>query len=106
MDGTADEESVHVAVINQYAAEVLKVDEDDKTITLSDLDNGPAKTSDTFDTDDFAEDDIVVYTYAEGEIQSVYAAEKPRTARPATATTSSWTAPPISTTPLFPALSA
>ena len=45
--------------------------EDDKTITLSDLDNGPAKTSDTFDTDDFAEDDIVVYTYAEGEIQSV-----------------------------------
>ena len=76
VDGTADEESVHVAVINQYAAEVLKVDEDDKTITLSDLDNGPAKTSDTFDTDDFAEDDIVVYTYAEGEIQSVYAAEK------------------------------
>ena len=55
VDGTADEESVHVAVINQYAAEVLKVDEDDKTITLSDLDNGPAKTSDTFDTDDFAE---------------------------------------------------
>ena len=76
VDGTADEESVHVAVINQYAAEVLKVDEDDKTITLADLDNGPAKTSDTFDTDDFAEDDIVVYTYAEGEIQSVYAAEK------------------------------
>ena len=76
VDGTADEESVHIAVINQYAAEVLKVDEDDKTITLSDLDNGPAKTSDTFDTADFEEDDIVVYTYAEGEIQSVYAAEK------------------------------
>ena len=76
VDGTADEESVHIAVINQYAAEVLKVDEDDKTITLADLDNGPAKTSDTFDTTDFAEDDIVVYTYAEGEIQSVYAAEK------------------------------
>ncbi|MGI5934755.1 MAG: S-layer homology domain-containing protein [Lawsonibacter sp.] len=76
VDGTANEESVHIAVINQYAAEVLKVDEDDATITLSDLDNGPAKTSDTFDTADFAEDDIVVYTYAEGEIQSVYAAEK------------------------------
>ena len=76
VDGTAGEESVHIAVINQYAAEVLKVDEDDKTITLSDLDNGPAKTSDTFDTADFEEDDIVVYTYAEGEIQSVYAAEK------------------------------
>ncbi|MFB2020919.1 S-layer homology domain-containing protein [Pseudoflavonifractor sp. P01025] len=76
VDGTAGEESVHIAVINQYAAEVLKVDKDDKTITLSDLDNGPAKTSDTFDTADFEEDDIVVYTYAEGEIQSVYAAEK------------------------------
>ena len=46
VDGTADEESVHVAVINQYAAEVLKVDEDDKTITLSDPGpRAPAKTT-------------------------------------------------------------
>ncbi len=107
-------ETVDVAVINQYAAEVLKVDEDDKTITLSDLDNGPAQTSDTFDTDDFAEDDIVIYSYADGEIQDVYAAEKlegevtrvrsnTEDGETATATTSSWTAPPISTTPLFPA---
>ena len=36
----------------------------------------------------------------------ISSAPTPRTARPATATTSSWTAPPISTTPLFPALSA
>ena len=77
VDGTADEESVHVSVIYSYAAEVLKVDEDDGTITLADLDNGPAKTSDTYDTDKFEEDDIVIYTYSnsEKEIQDVYAAK-------------------------------
>ena len=69
------EKTVDVAIINYYAAEVLKVDEDDKDITLSAL-YGPARTTDTFDTTDFAEDDIVVYTYANGEIQSVQAAEK------------------------------
>ena len=69
------EKTVDVAIINYYAAEVLKVDEDDEDITLSAL-YGPAKTTDTFDTTDFAEDDIVVYTYANGEIQSVQAAEK------------------------------
>ena len=69
------EKTVDVAIINYYAAEVLKVDEDDQNITLSAL-YGPARTTDTFDTTDFAEDDIVVYTYANGEIQSVQAAER------------------------------
>ena len=77
VDTTSGEESVTVAIIYSYAAEVLKVDEDDGTITLADLDNGPARTSDTFDATGFEEDQIVIYTYSEdtNEIQDVYAAE-------------------------------
>ena len=47
------------------------------TITLADLDNGPARTSDTYDATGFEEDQIVIYTYSEdtNEIQDVYAAE-------------------------------
>ena len=74
VDGT--DKTVDVAIIEYYAAEVLKVDEDDKTITLSDLDEGPAKTTDEFDTTLFEEDEIVIYSYANGDIQEVYAAEK------------------------------
>ena len=76
VDGT--DKTVDVAVIHQYAAEVLKVDEEEGTITLSDLSgvNGVADAKDEFETKDFAEDDIVIYTYANGDIQSVYAAEK------------------------------
>ena len=37
---------------------------------------GPAQTTDEFDATDFAEDDIVIYSYANGEIQEVYAAEE------------------------------
>src|SRR5699024_8342119 len=33
-------------------------------------------SSDEFDSTQFAEDDVVIYTYANGDIQSVYAAEK------------------------------
>ncbi|MBM6680793.1 hypothetical protein H6B31_09200 [Pseudoflavonifractor capillosus] len=77
VDTTSGEESVTVAIIYSYAAEVLKVDEEDGTITLADLDNGPARTSDTYDATGFEEDQIVIYTYSEdtNEIQDVYAAE-------------------------------
>ena len=71
VDGT--DKTVDVAIIEYYAAEVLKVDEDDKTITLSDLDDGPALTTDEFDSTLFEEDEIVIYSYAN---QDVYAAEK------------------------------
>jgi hypothetical protein len=74
VDGT--DKTVDVAIIEYYAAEVLKVDEDDKTITLSDLDDGPALTTDEFDSTLFEEDEIVIYSYANGDIQDVYAAEK------------------------------
>ena len=74
VDGT--DKTVDVAIIEYYAAEVLKVDEDDKTITLSDLDEGPALTTDEFDSTLFEEDEIVIYSYANGDIQDVYAAEK------------------------------
>ena len=76
VDGT--DKTVDVAVIHQYAAEVLKVDEEEGTITLSDLSGvkDVADAKDEFETKDFAEDDIVIYTYANGDIQSVYAAEK------------------------------
>ncbi len=104
--------------MEQYAAEVLKVDEEDGTITLSGLsDRAMVDAKDEFEATEFAEDDIVIYTYAKGEIQSVYAAEKlegdvtrvrsktedGNTNQPVMATTSLWTAPPISTTPLSPA---
>lgn len=77
VDTTSGEESVTVAIIYSYAAEVLKVDEKDGTITLADLDNGPVRTSDTYDATGFEEDQIVIYTYSEdtNEIQDVYAAE-------------------------------
>ena len=76
VDGT--DKTVDVAVIHQYAAEVLKVDEAEGTITLSDLSGvkDVADAKDEFETKEFAEDDIVIYTYANGDIQSVYAAEK------------------------------
>ena len=50
---------VDVAIYNVYAAEVYRVDEEDGTITLSDLDSGPADRNDEYDSDEFAEDDIV-----------------------------------------------
>ena len=75
VDGT--KETVKVAVIHQYAAEVLSVDKEDGTITLSDLANkGPADPKDEFKATGLAEDDIVIYTYANDKIQSVYAAQK------------------------------
>ena len=75
VDGT--DEVVTVAIMEQYAAEVLKVDEEDGTITLSDLSReDKADAKDEFETTEFAEDDVVIYTYANDKIQSVYAAEK------------------------------
>ena len=60
VDGT--DKTVDVAIIEYSAAEVLKVEEDDKTITLSDLDDGPALTTDEFDSTLFEEDEIVIYS--------------------------------------------
>ena len=74
VDGS--DKTVDVAIIYYYAAEVLEYDEEDGTITLSDLDEGPAKTTDEFDATNFAEDDIVIYSYANGDIQEVYAADE------------------------------
>ena len=75
VDGT--NEVVNVAIMEQYAAEVLTVDEEDGTITLSDLANGgPVAASDEFEATGFSEDDIVIYTFANDKIQSVYAAEE------------------------------
>ncbi len=71
VDGS--DKTVDIAIIYYYAAEVLKVDEDEGTITLSAL-YGPAETDDEFDSTDFEEDDIVIYSYANDEIQSVQAA--------------------------------
>ena len=75
VDGT--EETVHVAIIDQYAAEVLKVDKEDGTITLSDLNGtGDVRASDEFDATGYNEDDVVIYTYANDKIQSVYPAQR------------------------------
>ncbi len=75
VDGT--DEVVTVAIMEQYAAEVLKVDAEDGTITLSGLSEGKVvDAKDEFEATEFAEDDIVIYTYANDKIQSVYAAEK------------------------------
>ena len=74
VDGT--DKTVDVAIIEYYAAEVYEVNEDDATITLSDFGYGPADNNDEYDTTDFEEDQIVMYSYANGEIQDVYAAEQ------------------------------
>ena len=75
VDGT--NETVHVAIIDQYAATVLKVDKEGGTITLSDLNGtGDVRASDEFDATGYNEDDVVIYTYANDKIQSVYPAQR------------------------------
>ena len=82
-DSTND---VTIVCINTYVAEVNKVvaasGNKPAYITLTELvaekGNGyksPLKSNDEFETTDFASDDIVLFTYADGEIQSVKAAE-------------------------------
>ena len=75
VDGT--HRTVHVAVTHYYSAEVYEVDADEGTITLSKF-YGPdaMDTNDEYDSTNFAEDDIVMYSFADGEIQDVYAAEQ------------------------------
>ena len=75
VDGT--HRTVHVAVTHYYSAEVYEVDADEGTITLSKF-YGPdaMDTNDEYDSTEFAEDDIVMYSFADGEIQDVYAAEQ------------------------------
>ena len=82
-DSTND---VTIVCINTYVAEVNKVvaasGNKPAYITLTELvaekGNGyksPLKSNDEFETTDFASDDVVLFTYADGEIQSVKAAE-------------------------------
>ena len=75
VDGT--DRKVDIAVTHYYVAEVLRVNEDDGTITLSDLDNGPARATDLYETTAFDEDQIVVYTYSDksGDIEDVQPTE-------------------------------
>ena len=78
VDGT--NRTVYVSLTHYYAAEVDKVEDD--YITLSNVNSYPdyenvADSNDEFETtDEFAADDVVVYSFADGEIREVYAAER------------------------------
>ena len=77
VDGT--NRTVYVSLTHYYAAEVDKVEDD--YITLSNVNSyadyeNVADSNDEFETtDEFAADDVVVYSFADGEIREVYAAE-------------------------------
>ncbi len=77
VDGT--NRTVYVSLTHYYAAEVDKVEDD--YITLSNVNSYPdyenvADSNDEFETtDEYAADDVVVYSFADGEIREVYAAE-------------------------------
>ena len=70
-------DDVTLVEIRTYVAEVATVDEDDDEpyITLADLGNGPAD-NERYETSAFDEEDIVLYTFADEEIQSVVLAEQ------------------------------
>ena len=77
VDGTKG--TVYVALTHFYAAEVYDVNED--SITLSNVNSYDSKydtadIDDEFETTGFAEDDIVMYSFANNEIQEVYAADQ------------------------------
>ncbi len=77
VDGT--NRTVYVSLTHYYAAEVDKVEDD--YITLSNVNSyadyeNVADSNDEFETtDEFAADDVVIYSFADGEIREVYAAE-------------------------------
>ena len=66
----ADDGDVTLTVINPYVGEITRVtpakDNDERTVTV----NGKK-----YETESFEEDDIVVYTVADGDIKSMYLAE-------------------------------
>ncbi len=66
----ADNGDVSIAVINPYVGEISRVtpakDNDERTVTV----NGKK-----YETEGFEEDDVVVYTVADGDIKSMYLAE-------------------------------
>ena len=75
-----DANKVTIVCINTYVAEINKAIAATKSkeayVTLSNLsDNAPARTNDEFETTGFESDDVVLYTYAAGEIKSVEKAE-------------------------------
>ncbi len=65
-----DDGKVTITVINPYVGEISRVtpakDNDERTVTV----NGKK-----FETEGFEEDDVVVYTVADGDIKSMYLAE-------------------------------
>ena len=78
--------NVTIVAINTYVAEVNRVvaasGNKPAYITLSELTTekgtgyeSPLRSTDEFETEGFASDDVVLFTYADGEIQSVVAAE-------------------------------
>ena len=73
-----DTNEVTIVAINTYVAEVNKVvgetNSKDAYITLSAL-SGNARATDEFETEAFEVDEVVLYTYANKEIQSVKKAE-------------------------------
>ena len=73
-----DANKVTIVCINTYVAEVNKTiaatKSKDAYITLSAI-TGSVETGDEFKTTGFESDDIVLYTYAKGDIQSVEKAE-------------------------------
>ena len=74
------DESVTIAIIHTYVADVNRVysNASDPYITLNDLSStpGPVRSSDQYETDQFEEGDIVLYTYAENDIQTVAQAQE------------------------------
>ena len=73
-----DANKVTIVCINTYVAEVNKAiaatKSKDAYITLTAI-TGSARTSDEFEATGFESDDVVLYTYAAGDIQSVEKAE-------------------------------
>ena len=71
-----DDKNVDLVVINTYVGEISAVyeDADDPYSVITPTTGSPANN--TFETTAFDEDDVVLYTVADGEIQSVALAEK------------------------------
>ena len=73
-----DANKVTIVCINTYVAEINKAiaatKSKDAYVTLSAI-TGPARVNDEFETAGFESDDVVLYTYAANDIQSVEKAE-------------------------------
>ena len=82
-----DDDNVTLVAINTYVGEVTSVYEDaDEPYSVI---SGISGNGGQYETTAFEEDDIVLYTYADGEIQSVALAEKVEGAEVTSTTTNS-----------------